>query len=302
MLELVHFATIGVSASAPESFLAIVVVTSAEPGEGKTGVAAAIARHFAYEGRPVRLVRAGSGERAERDAAWFGSLDFVPGSHTVPVDAATIADDPDALLVVEVDATDAGAIDGPRVAVGRGSGGAVANAVATVRTALRCAGPLKTDGTAPVIELAEDRTLAGFSLDEARDALHAQTLVEGDFDPPTCDYLVVAPIASDAGQPYFRRFHTKAVVVRFDRTDMHLAAMQADPAFLILTGGRQPSGYLFDAAGAKGVPVILSANDTENTVMALEDIYERTRFHGERKLDRMAQLLDDSPLYAALTV
>ncbi len=282
--------------------MAIVVVTSAEPGEGKTGVAAAIARHFAYEGRPVRLVRAGSGERAERDAAWFGSLDFVPGSHTVPVDAATIADEADGLLVVEVDAADAGAIEGVRVAVGRGAGGAVPNAAATIRTALRCAAAPKADTAAPVIELAEDRTLAGFSLDEARNALHAQTLVEGDFEPPTCDYLVVAPIASDAGQPYFRRFHTKAVVVRFDRTDMHLAAMQADPSFLILTGGRQPSGYLFDAAGAKGIPVILSANDTENTVMALEDIYSETRFQGERKLERMAQLLNDSPLYGALNI
>ncbi|HKS91724.1 MAG TPA: DRTGG domain-containing protein, partial [Tepidiformaceae bacterium] len=275
--------------------MAIVVVTSATPGEGKTGVAAAIARHYAYEGRPVRLVRAGTGAAAERDAAWFGSLDFVPGSHSVPVAAQTISDDTEALVVVEADEADAAAIEGVRVAVARGAGGAAPDAAATVRTVLRHASATMSNGSAPVIELAEDRTLAGFSLDEARDVLHAQTLVEGDIEPATCDYLVVAPIASDAGQPYFRRFHTKAVVVRFDRTDMHLAAMQADPSFLILTGGRQPSGYLFDAAGAKGIPVILSANDTENTVMALEDIYERTRFHGERKLDRMAQLLDASP-------
>ena len=282
--------------------MAIVVVTSATPGEGKTGVAAAIARHYAYEGRPVRLVRAGTGAAAERDAAWFGSLDFVPGSHSVPVAAQTISDDTEALVVVEADEADAAAIEGVRVAVARGAGGAAPDAAATVRTVLRHASATMSNGSAPVIELAEDRTLAGFSLDEARDVLHAQTLVEGDIEPATCDYLVVAPIASDAGQPYFRRFHTKAVVVRFDRTDMHLAAMQADPSFLILTGGRQPSGYLFDAAGAKGIPVILSANDTENTVMALEDIYERTRFHGERKLDRMAQLLDASPLYSTLAI
>lgn len=281
--------------------MATVVVTSANPGEGKTGVAAAIARHFAYEGRPVRLVRAGSGAEAERDAAWFGSLDFVPGSQSVPVEAASIGDDSGALLVIEADAGDAATIGGATVMVARGAGKAAPNAIATIRTALRNAAPATpgTDG-APVIELAEDRTLAGFSLDEVREALRAQTIVEGDPNPPTCDYLVIAPIASDAGQPYFRRFHTKAVVVRFDRTDMHLAAMQADPSFLVLTGGRQPSGYLFDAAGAKGIPVLLSANDTENTVMALEGIYERTRFQGERKLDRMCELLEQSPLYAAL--
>jgi hypothetical protein len=286
------------------SFLATVVVTSSNPGEGKTGVAAAIAQHFAYLGRPVRLIRAGSGSAAERDAAWFGSLDFVPGSHSVPVEAATIGDDADALLVVEADAADAEALGGPKVVVASGNGGAAPGAAVTVRTGLRCATAGEQAGadSAPVIELVEDRTLAGFSFEEVRDLLHAQTIVEGDPDPPTCDYLVIAPIASDAGQPYFRRFHTKAVVVRYDRTDMHLAAMQADPSFLVLTGGRQPSGYLFDAAGAKGIPVLLSANDTENTVMALESLHEHTHFRGERKLNRMAALLEEGGLYTTLAI
>lgn len=280
--------------------MAIVVVRSTNPGEGKTGVAAAIARHYAYQGLPVRLIRTGSSPSALLDAAWFGTLDFVPGSHQTSVDAGTVADDPDALLVIESDAGDA-PIEGIQVAVARGEGGAVAGAAATIRTALRSASPAKPEG-APVIGLAEDRTLAGFSLEEVKDTLHAETIVEGDNDPRTCDYLVVSPIASDAGQPYFRRFDTKAVVVRYDRTDMHLAAMQADPEFLILTGGRRPSGYTFDAAGAKGIPVLLSANDTENTVMALEEIFAHTRFQGERKLDRMAELLEETRLFDALGI
>ncbi len=92
------------------------------------------------------------------------------------------------------------------------------------------------------------------------------------------------------------------MVVRFDKTDMHLAAMQADPSCLILTGGRRPSDYLFDAAAAKGIPVLLSRTDTENTVIALERIFEHTRFQGERKLDRMAELLEATPLFGALGI
>jgi len=135
---------------------------------------------------------------------------------------------------------------------------------------------------------------------EARAALNAEVLVKGDDGDPTCDHLVIAPISSDAGQPYFRRFPAKAVVVRYDRTDMHLAAMQTEVECLILTGGRRPMDYLFDAATAKGVPVLLSRTDTENTVIALEGIFDSTRFHGERKLDRMAGLLEASGLYEAL--
>jgi hypothetical protein len=46
--------------------------------------------------------------------------------------------------------------------------------------------------------------------------------------------------------------------------------------------------------------VLLSRTDTENTVIALEGIFDKTRFHGERKLDRMAELLTEGGLFDAL--
>ncbi len=147
-----------------------------------------------------------------------------------------------------------------------------------------------------LVEVGEDRALAGFSGAEARAALNAEVLVEGDF-ARTSDHLIIAPISSDAGQPYLRRFDSKAVVVRFDKTDQHLAAIKAEPNVLILTGGRRPSDYLFDAAGAMGIPVLLSRTDTENTVIALEGIFDKTRFQGDRKLDRMTELLEASPFF-----
>jgi hypothetical protein len=46
--------------------------------------------------------------------------------------------------------------------------------------------------------------------------------------------------------------------------------------------------------------VLLSRTDTENTVIALEKVFDNTRFIGERKLDRMAELLAGTGLFAAL--
>ena len=169
-------------------------------------------------------------------------------------------------------------------------------AVALDLPAKACADAPAEVGGAPLVAIAEDRTLAGFSVSEAQAALDAETLVAGDGPDATCDHLVIAPIGSDAGQPYLGRFRSKAVVVRFDKTDQHLAALATAPACLILTGGRRPSEYLFDAAASHGVPVLLSRTDTENTVIALETVFDRTRFHGERKLERMADLLAATPL------
>jgi hypothetical protein len=286
--------------------VALIVVTSANSGEGKTGVAAAVARHFAYKGRTVTLTRIaddGPASNAVADAAWFGSLDFVPGTPLAPVQASAVTDPgPDALGVVEANLAAATMLGAPTILASCTTAPKSLppgiNVVAVIVTCVQGAARLpETVGDAPVIGLPDDRALAGFSVSEVRSALNAETLVEGDGRNTTCDHLVIAPIASDAGQPYFRRFASQAVVVRFDRTDMHLAAMQADPECLILTGGRRPSDYLFDAAGAKGIPVLLSRTDTENTVIALEGIFDRTRFHGDRKLDRMSELLEASALF-----
>ncbi|MCC7363969.1 MAG: hypothetical protein IT303_06325 [Dehalococcoidia bacterium] len=288
--------------------MAIVAVTSDTPGAGKTGVAAAIARHYAYLGRPVTLVRLAGDGNAEADAVYFSSLSFAPGSAAAPQAPAAVKDPiGDGVVVVEGSPTDVAAIEGAAVVVvGRGtrpgapSGVAPKAIVATAVGATSVQEPAAAEGKPVAIDLAEDRTLAGFAVSEAKALLNADVLVEGDAGDPTCDYLVIAPISSDAGQPYFRRFDSKAVVVRFDRTDMHLAALKGDPQCLILTGGRRPSDYLFDAAGAQGIPVLLSRTDTENTVIALERIFDRTRFQGERKLDRMAELLEATPLFEAL--
>ena len=189
--------------------------------------------------------------------------------------------------------------------VGRGSAATVPaglSANVIVRVDVPVNAKSAAAGAVPAVSLPEDRTLAGFSIEEARLLLRAEVLVEGDDADTTCDHLVIAPISSDAGQPHLRRFASKAVVVRFDKTDQHLAAMKSGPACLILTGGRRPSDYLFDAAGAQGVPVLLSRTDTENTVIALESVFDKTRFMGERKLDRMAELLEGSALFEALGV
>jgi BioD-like phosphotransacetylase family protein len=286
----------------------LIVVTSSQAGEGKTGVAAAIARHYGYQGTPVQLIRGTGDGRAAEDAAYFASLPFAPGSpaSAQPLDA--IRDPGDAALaVVEAPVDTAVSLAGPKVvlvASGRAPatlpGGLSPAAVVVLAAARSSPDGSASPGGAAVITLPEDRVLAGFSIEEARQLLDADVLVRGDDPGDTCDYLVVAPIASDAGQPYFRRFTSPAVVVRYDRTDMHLAALRADPRCLILTGGRRPMDYLFDAAAARGMPVLLSRTDTENTVLQLEDVFDSTRFQGERKLDRMSELLEGSRLFEAL--
>ena len=291
--------------------MTLLTITSDSPGAGKTGVATAIAQHIAYTGRPVRLLRAISGEpsaRSRADAHWFSSLEFVPGTSKTPVQVDQIPDSsPDELLVVEADAGSL-SIPGADYVVFVNRGLPETHPETNPPTQIIIATDIpKKEQTAseingiPLISLHEDRILNGFSIQEVQDLLRADLIVKGSRNERvTCDHLVIAPISSDAGQPYLERFDSKAVVVRYDKTDQHLAALASDPECLILTGGRQPSDYLFDAANARGVPVLLSRTDTENTVIALEGIFDNTQFQGERKLERMASLLEGSTLFETL--
>lgn len=289
----------------------VIVVTSTTPGAGKTGVASAVARHYAYAGRAVRLARiddAGLGNAA-KDAEWYASLDFAPGSAGAPAAAGSLSDrGADEILVVEAPGEACQIAGAKHIVVARHANpGAMPEGIqpsAIVMTDVPAQHPdVPDDQGIPSINLHEDRTLAGFSVSEAKAALSAEVLVEGDGGDPTSDYLVISPISSDAGQPFLRRFRGgMAVVSRFDRTDMHLASLKAEPNMLILTGGRKPMDYLFDAAASQGVPVLLSRTDTENTVIALEGIFDNTRFQGQRKLERMSELLEHSGLYEALAV
>ncbi len=277
------------------------IVTSSSRGAGKTGVAAAIARTLAYEGTPVRLARVGGADDpgAKEDAAYFGRCEFAPGSWEEPVAEPPAAGEGE-FVVCEADGSEAAG----RIVVARRSlpeppalTGAKAVVVTAVPAFELASVPREMDGV-PVFAVPEDRTLAGFTLRDVQELIPGELLVAGDVpEDTTCDHLVIAPIGSDAGQPYFRRFESMAVVARFDRTDMHLAALAADPNFLILTGGRHPSGYTIDAAEARGVPVYLVPTDTESTVLLLEDVFGRSRFRGERKLERMAALLAEAGLF-----
>ena len=280
-------------------------VISDTPGAGKTGVAASVARDLAYAGRRVWLVRgegANGAGNAAADAHWFGTLEFAPGSASTPVAPGVIPPPSgDEIVVAELDAPLERADATILVTRGLPDEARVSEVAPAAVVALDVPASAQADAPAeiagvPLVVIVEDRTLAGFSVSEAQAVLRAETLVEGDGLDPTCDHLVIAPIGSDSGQPHLSRFESKAVVVRFDKTDQHLAALATEPACLILTGGRRPSEYLYDAASAHGVPVMLSRTDTENTVIALEGIFDHTRFHGERKLERMAELLGATSL------
>ena len=151
---------------------------------------------------------------------------------------------------------------------------------------------LRERGLACLAALPEDRLLAGPNVREMAETLHASRLVEEGEEDEALEYVMLGPISADPGQPYFLQHGHKAVINRFDKMDLHLAALATEPDCLILTGGQDPSPYLLDRLAGSGldITVLLSPESTVRTVELLDDLYSRTRFTGRRKLDRAVEL------------
>ncbi|HTE87253.1 MAG TPA: DRTGG domain-containing protein, partial [Dehalococcoidia bacterium] len=140
----------------------------------------------------------------------------------------------------------------------------------------------------------EDATLYAPSVLEIAEALDAEVVL-GEPEPgQIIEHLMIGPITTDPGQPYYARPHSRrAVITRSDKTDLQLAAMHSDISCLILTGGLDPSPYTIDRAADGEITVLLTKLDTPGAVNRLEDIFLTTRFEGEQKLERMRTLLDE---------
>src|SRR5439155_1656609 len=115
--------------------------------------------------------------------------------------------------------------------------------------------------------LPEDRLRAAPVIRDVVQALSAQTehLDGGGMRP--LDRPVIATISADPGQGYFARYDASAVIVRSDKPDLQLAALNAGAGCLIVTGGLPILSYVLERAEEDQLP-LCGAVRTDHPVKA----------------------------------
>ena len=69
---------------------------------------------------------------------------------------------------------------------------------------------------------------------------------------------------------------------------------------MIVSGGTEPIDYVRYKAEEKGIPVILTKNDTGTVVQNIEDALEKARFNQEKKLVKLAEILSQNLDFPAI--
>ncbi|MCG8400063.1 MAG: AAA family ATPase [Firmicutes bacterium] len=114
--------------------------------------------------------------------------------------------------------------------------------------------------------------IASPTVGEYQERLGGEVLVGRESMDRLVEDVIVGAMTMDSALTYLRRAANKAVVLGGDRADLALAALETHTSVLILTGGLYPDVKVISRAGEKGVPVILTYQDTYTVIEMLGQV------------------------------
>ena len=140
--------------------------------------------------------------------------------------------------------------------------------------------------------LPEDRDLFTLTIDELADHIQGEILNNTEKSAELVENFMLGAISVDSGLEYFGRKTNKAVVVRDNRPDMQLAALETPTRCLVISGDTAPIYSVRYRAEDKGVPIITTQHDTTTIVKNIEEALGKARFNQEKKLPRLAEITE----------
>jgi len=292
----------------------LIRVVSTGPLSGKTTVLCGLAQALSESGASVSLLRLSGDVNAVADAKLLASLPANARPNAEPVDLAVAREvaSQESRLLLEAPAGEMPAVEDARTiivarysesivqevgrfadALGEQASGVVVTFVPERRKdVLRQA--LAAAGLREPILLLEDRLLAAPTLHDVAEAMAARTMfVDGRADD-VLDRIYISSISADPEQEYVARLNPNLLIVRSDKPDQQLAALNGGVPRLLITGEMPVLSYVLERAEEEGIPLLLTALETPQVVERLEGLYGAVPMRGRAKLDRIGQVMKES--------
>jgi BioD-like phosphotransacetylase family protein len=140
--------------------------------------------------------------------------------------------------------------------------------------------------------LPEVRSLLGVSIGELAKILDGEVLTCPEDIDDIVENIMLGAMTIDSGVEYFARKTDKAAVIRGERPDMQLAALETSTRCLVITNNIKPLPAVVSQAEEKHVPIILVKQDTNATVAGIEGVLTKASFRSPQKLDMFGEVLN----------
>jgi BioD-like phosphotransacetylase family protein len=138
----------------------------------------------------------------------------------------------------------------------------------------------------------EVRDLLGVTVSELAETLGGEILTSPENTSEIVENIMLGAMTPDSGIDYFGRKSNKAVVIRGERADMQLAALQTSTKCLILTNNLRPLPVVVSQAEEKHVPILLVKQDIPGVIAGIEEALAKTSFRHSQKLQKFGNILD----------
>jgi len=285
--------------------LVVLFIVSAEERVGKTALCAGLAINFISSGRKTAYVR--SADNA--DAAFMAKipgLDVISPSETKGYDVVLAEGRPgkdayDAAKamkakVIAVEAYSGGESRSVEVYKGFGKDllGIVINKAPQsllkrvreeVGARLGAAG-IKLLGVIPA-----NRTLLAITVGELAESLQGKILNNAEKSDELVENYMLGALIVDSGLDYFGRKSKKAAILRLERSDMQLAALETPTACLVLSGNadKPPMPSVLFKGQSRGIPIIATGLAVSDIVTTIEETVLKAGLKQTGKLARLAE-------------
>ena len=140
--------------------------------------------------------------------------------------------------------------------------------------------------------LPESRALLGATIEELTSAVHGEIIACLEHSNELVENVMVGAMTIDSGVDYFNRKPNKAAVIRGERADMQLAALETSTKSLILTNNIRPLSQVVYQAENKHIPLIVSPEDTSQAMTNIEQVLSNVTFNSLKKLAKFEQIID----------
>ncbi len=298
--------------------MGVLYIVSVAAGAGKTAIGAGLARNLTKEGKKVGYLTSGA---SDGDAAFMQEVLGATGGKEVvlaegrlgakvddPVtqDAYAAAKDKQAkVIAIEVYSGQKSQYADVYRGFGKALLGVVINKVPVSQLERAAADAARQFGAAGIKVLGvipEDRALLAVSVGELAAIVGGKLLNNAEKADELVENYMLGAMVVDSGLDYFARKTAKAAIVRADRPDMQLAALETPTQCLVLSGsGSEPPFYnVLQKAEARAIPIIATDRPAAAIVDGIEAALEKVRCRQEPKLKKLTELVEKNLSIPAL--
>ena len=137
----------------------------------------------------------------------------------------------------------------------------------------------------------EDRTLLSLTVKQICENLEGIFFAGEEYGEDLVEGYMVGGFGMDPGEYIFSKQDKKAVVVRGDRPDVQMSALETNMECFIMTGGLEPIEYVKYEAEEEEVSIIIVNSDTLETMDKIGSLQKYAEFDHKEKLSKFKDLI-----------